>query len=212
MRPLLQAAAVALLPCAMALGQPAAAPPARPALSSTDASAWVHDHLQGWPPKTVALAVALVEKYGRPEDVSAHRITWYGNGPWKRTSLLRESTLHNFPLPHQDMLEQTVDYRVPATKVADLLAYDGSLVVDRTRGELSVHCNSEEMNILTLNIADDIVTGERSIEQGMAFHAQVIEGLFIHEPETYPQKLRFKPHKSAADPAAEAQLLEHLSR
>jgi hypothetical protein len=212
MRLLLQAAALALLPCA-ALAQPAASASATPSrLESTAASAWVHDHLQGWPPKTVALAVVLVEKYGRPEDAGARRITWYDNGPWKRTSLLREAPLHNFPLPHEDVLEQTVDYKVPPKKVADLLSYDGSLVVDRTRGELTVHCNSEEMNILTLNIADDIVKGERSLEQAMAFHAQVIEGMFIHEPETYPQKLRFTPHKGTADPAEEAQLLEHLRR
>jgi hypothetical protein len=105
-----------------------------------------------------------------------------------------------------------VDYRVPEKKVADLIAYDGSILVDRTRGELSVHCNSEEMNIITLNIAHDIVTGERTVEEAMAYHAQVVEGMFIHEPETYPQKLRFKPPAAAADPAQEAQLLEHLAR
>lgn len=219
MRLLLQGAALALLlPCALAQGQPPAVHPASgasgstAAMSSAEAAAWVHDHLQGWPPKTVALAVTLVEKYGKPEDAGAHRITWYGNGPWKRTALLREGVSHHFPLPHQDILEQTVDYRVPEKKAADLIAYDGSLVIDRTRGELSVHCNTEEMNILTLNIANDIVTGERSVDQAMAYHAQVVEGMFIHEPETYPQKLRFKPHAGAADPAQEAQLLEHLSR
>jgi hypothetical protein len=209
MRLLPQATGLALLLCAVAQGQPPAAPPGS---SATEASAWVHDHLQGWPPKTLALAVALVQKYGKPEDVGARRITWYGNGAWKRTALLRDGAPHNFPLPHEDILEQTVDYRVPARKVDDLLAYDGSLVVDRTRGELSVHCNSEEMNILTLNIAHDVATGERSVEQAMAYHAQVVEGMLIHEPETYPQKLRFKPHTATADAAQEAQLLEHLSR
>ena len=219
MRFLLQAAVLALLPCAIALGQggtqSAGAAGSRPApavMSSTEASAWVHDHMQGWPPKTVALAVTLVQKYGRPEDAGARRLTWYGNGPWKRTALLREGVSHNFPQPHQDILEQTVDYRVPAKKVADLLAYDGSLVIDRTRGELSAHCNTEEMNIITLNIANDVATGERSVEQALAYHAQVVEGIFIHEPETYPQKLRFKAQAGTGDPAEEAQLLQHLSR
>jgi hypothetical protein len=211
MRFLPGATALVLLSCAVAHAQPAA-PATSSVLSSIEASAWVHDHLQGWPPKTVALAVSLVQKYGRPEDLGAQRITWYGNVPWKRTALLREGMPHNFPLPHLDILEQTVNYRVPAKKVEDLLAYDGSLVVNRTRGELSVHCNTEEMNILTLNIANDIATGERTVEQAMAYHAQVIEGMRIHEPETYPQKLRFKPHGNAGDPAEEAQLLEHLAR
>jgi hypothetical protein len=215
MRQLLYAGLLALLPTAVALGQAQLTPhhSRSGGVSGTEASGWVHDNLQGWPPETVALAVSLVEKYGRPAEATAHRITWYNNGPWKRTVLYRESVPHNFPLPHQDMLEQTVDYRVPLKKIGELAAYDGSLVVDRTRGELSVHCNSEEMNILTLNISDDIVRGERNVEQALAYHAQVIEGMLIREPESYPQKLRFKPEKaSSADPAEEAELLRHLSR
>ena len=78
-----------------------------------------------------------------------------------------------------------------------LLKYDGSLVIDRTRGELTVHCDNEQANTLTLNIANDIITGNRNGEQ-----------------ETYPYKLRFKPPQPAtdtADPSAEAPLLKHLN-
>jgi len=213
MRQLVCAALLALVPASVTLGE-SAPQHARPAAtSSAEASAWAHDHLQGWPPETIALAVTLIAKYGRPADATAHLITWYDNGPWKRTTLLREGKPHNFPLPHQDVLEQTIDYRVPAKKLADLAAYDGSIVVDRTRGELTVHCNSEEMNTITFNIADDIVKGERTVEQARAYHAQVIEGMLIHDPETYPQKLRFKTQKSnTGDTDEEAELLRHLSR
>lgn len=186
---------------------------ARPGRAAVDAPAWVQRNLVGWPPLTVKLAVDLVRKYGAPSEHDTRQLIWYGNGPWKRTTLLREETPHNFPAPHQDVLRQTVNYRVPVAKVADLAAYNGSIVVDRTRGELSVHCDSEAANILALNIADDIVKGERNVEQALAYHAQVVEGVTIGEPETYPQKLRFPVALSSvqtADPGEEAPLLYHL--
>lgn len=208
MRLLVCAAVLALLPAAGAFSLPSH----HGSESKRAAAAWAHDHLQHWPPERVALAVTLIEKYGRPDDVSAHTLTWYNNGPWKRTELFRDGTPHNFPLPHLDVLEQTISYRVPPKLIGDLAEYDGSLVVDRTRGELSVHSDSEEENIITLNIAHDILTGNRTVDEAKAYHAQVVEGLFIHDPETYQLKLLFKPEKSAADPAQEAELLQHLNR
>ncbi len=177
------------------------------------AESWVQKNLEGWPPKTVALAVELVKKYGEPGETTPRRLTWFHNGPWKRTALLKEGIAHKFPKPHEDVLEQTVDYRVPTEKVGDLLKYNGSIVVDRTRGELSAHCDSEQQNTITLNIADDIVKGERDVEQALAYHAQIIVGLRDGEPETYPQKLRFKPPAAgspSADAGEEAPLLVHL--
>ena len=177
------------------------------------AESWVQKNLEGWPPKTVALAVELVKKYGEPGETTPLRLTWFHNGPWKRTALLKEGIAHKFPKPHEDVLEQTVDYRVPTEKVGDLLKYNGSIVVDRTRGELSAHCDSEQQNTITLNIADDIVKGERDVEQALAYHAQIIVGLRDGEPETYPQKLRFKPPAAgspSADAGEEAPLLVHL--
>ena len=52
-----------------------------------------------------------------------------------------------------------------------------------------------------------------TVEQAEAYHGQVVEGMRIHEPEEYPQKLLFKTAKTnatTADPAEEAELLRHL--
>jgi hypothetical protein len=209
------AALLALLSASATPGQTSHTPAPQPAQVSPEAAAWVQKNLVGWPKMSLAVASNLITRYGLPQESTAHELTWYGNGPWKRTVLHREEVQHNFPYPHQDVLEQTVNYRVPNGKIADLVRYDGSLVIDRTRGELTVHCNSEESNILTLNIADDIVKGDRTVEQALAYHAQVIRGVQIGEPETYPYKLRFKTPQSpadTADPAEEAPLLIHLNQ
>lgn len=180
-------------------------------VSSKSAEEWAQKNLEGWPPKTIALAVDLIKKYGEPNEATPHQIAWYQNAPWKRTILFKEGTPHKFPKTHEDVLEQTVDYRVPLEKVADLLKYNGSLVIDRTRGELSAHCDSEQQNLITLNIANDIVKGDRDVDQALAYHAQIIVGLRDHDPEKYPQKLRFgEPATPAADPGEEAPLLVHL--
>src|SRR5690348_11061023 len=87
-----------------------------PAVSSKSAEEWAQKNLEGWPPKTIALAVDLIKKYGEPNDAAPHQITWYENGPWKRTAVFKEGVPHKFPKLHEDVLEQTVDYRVPLEK------------------------------------------------------------------------------------------------
>ena len=208
MKALLLLSLIGLAPLTLAPGEARAA---TPAAGSKSAEEWAQKNLAGWPPKTIALAVDLIRKYGDPNEATPTEVTWYHNGPWKRTILFKDGAPHNFPKPHVDVLEQTVDYRVPLDKVPDLLKYNGSLVIDRTRGELSAHCDSEQQNTIALNIADDIVKGERNVEQALAYHAQIIVGLRDREPETYPQRLRFKaPASPSAEPGDEAPLLVHL--
>lgn len=173
---------------------------------------WVSEHLSGWPQPSHRLAIELVSKYGPPHEVTPETLVWHGNGEWKRTVLHRTGAKHNFPLPHADILEQTINYRVPAEKVGKLIAYDGSLVVDHTRGELTAYCDSEAQNHIMLNLADDIVTGQRSVDEALGYHAQMVRAIQTHVHESYPLKLKFKPQSSAqaADPGHEAELLEHL--
>jgi hypothetical protein len=67
--------------------------------------------------------------------------------------LTADEIVHNFPTAHTDYLTQYVGYRVPREKVSDLVAFDGSLLVDRTAGEIGARCDHEAYNTLTLNLA-----------------------------------------------------------
>src|SRR6476620_7532299 len=104
---------------------------------SAESVAWVQNDAASWPEKTRRLAAQLITKYGMPAEATERQITWYGNGPWKKTTLYKEGAAHNFASAHQDVLEQTVSYKVPIEKVTPLLQFNGSVVVNRTRGELS---------------------------------------------------------------------------
>jgi hypothetical protein len=44
---------------------------------------------------------------------------------------------HHFPAPHIDAVESVIDCRVPVDKFSALAAFDGSVVVERTTGEVS---------------------------------------------------------------------------
>jgi hypothetical protein len=126
------------------------------------------------------------------------RLIWHHTGPWKRTEVINEEIPHNFPQPHMDMLLQSIDYPVPPDKFDELAAYDGSVIAERTKGELAARCDMEEANFLALNLAHDIVTGIRSVAQARQFYAEVMQE---KRPTEYLQGLRFQvPRTAQSDP------------
>jgi hypothetical protein len=195
------------------VAMPPATPPTAAQAPSASALTWVQKHLAGWPQRTQRLGAQLVTKYGPPTEVAERQVTWYGNGPWKRTTLYKEEVAHNFANAHQDVLEQTVSYRVPPEKIALIAQFNGSVVVNRTRGEISSTSDSEDTNFLALNVADDIAKGERDVERAQTYYAQLIRAKMIKEPERDLQALHFTPTKpaDAADPGEVAPLIKHMA-
>ncbi len=54
---------------------------------------------------------------------------------------------------------------VPTHKVDDLVAFDASITINKTAGEMSARCDLEGHNILTHNLARDIINGIKTVEQ-----------------------------------------------
>lgn len=127
--------------------------------------------LSGWPDASRAVARGLLEKYGGPDEFTAAALVWKDNGPWKRTVVYREGAAHGFPSSHADVLEQTVDYKVPLDRFDDLARFNGSLTASRTRGELSSTSDREGSNFMAINLANDIIQG-KSIEEARRFVTQ----------------------------------------
>src|SRR5438105_1876228 len=101
----------------------------------------VEEIIAGWPKEPRESAERLIKEYGEPEEFSESLLTWRDmSDGWKRTELSNEPTEHHFPAKHNDFLEQFIDYRVPVEMFSTLAKYDGSVVVDRTRGEISARC------------------------------------------------------------------------
>lgn len=155
--------------------------------------------LQRWPAAPADAARELRTAYGEPDEMTSERLIWHHNGSWKRTVVLRDEIPHHFPAAHSDFLAQSVSYRVPPECVTELAWFNGSIVVDRTAGELTAHCDDEAMNILALNLAHEVIRGERSAHEARQAWAEEAAMHAVNPPSAYTVRLVFDP--PASDPA-----------
>jgi hypothetical protein len=163
-------------------------------------SAQVEKVLQSWKEHPRKVAQDMMRKYGPPHEITEQRLIWHKTGPWKRTELINETIDHNFPLPHKDMLLQVVDFKVPADKFDDIAEFDGSVIVERTRGELGARCDKEPANFLAVNLAHEIATGKRSAEEAKKIYTEQIIAMANGQPAPLTEKLNFQPTSNAGDP------------
>lgn len=172
------------------------------ALSSREIDQTTVDEITSdWPEKPSDLADTMVQEYGMPDEVTTERFYWHDAGVWKRIQLYRDGTPHNFPKSHEDHLRQTIDYPIDPDDARDLLAFDGSNVLWRTRGELSADCHKEPMNLLTINLANDIVTGEKSVAAARQEFAETAITYQMGMEPAYTQGLQFDvPTDDEGDP------------
>lgn len=147
--------------------------------------------IENWPATSKMAAENTIKFYGPPNEATPSRLIWYNNGPWKRTIAYRDEVPHDFPEPHTDVLEQFIDYHVPADKVGLVAQLEGSIVIDRTKGEVSVHCDNEGANTLSLNMMHEIVTGKRTPKDARAFIAKEIVEYILGRPAPYAESFQF---------------------
>jgi hypothetical protein len=126
--------------------------------------------IKDWPDQARSIARAMIEKYGEPDRFSGKAVVWYDNAPWQKTVVYRDAWPHSITMRDKDYLEQTIGYQVPNEKVNALRRFDRRLDVNRTSGELSSRSESESMNILALNLADEIVNDRRSVQDARNFY------------------------------------------
>ncbi len=133
-------------------------------------------------------------------EATPSRLIWSETGPWRLTIVYRDEVPHNFPKPHTDLLEQFAAYRVPPDKTDEVAKFDGSVLVERTKGEVSARCDMKEMNYLALNLMHEIVNGKRSVEEARKFYAETAAGFSLGRRSPYTQGLLFRgPDRETAD-------------
>jgi hypothetical protein len=146
---------------------------------------------QNWPKMSRAAVEEIVGKYGPPNEATPSRLIWFNNGPWKRTICYRDEVPHLFPNPHSDTLECVIDYRVPPEKFSELALFDGSIIVERTKGEVSARCDMESANFLGLNIMHKIVTGELDAEQARALYTETAAAYVVSRSAPLAEGFQF---------------------
>jgi hypothetical protein len=162
--------------------------------SSTGPTARAEQVIASWKAKPAEVARTMIKKYGQPQEVTANRLVWHNNGPWKFSELVNEEIAHSFPMPHTDMLYQSIAYRIDPEKADELIQYDGSVILERTKGEIAARCDKEEANFLAINLAHEIATGKRGVDDSRRFYAESIQTMMkTGKPNEYLQGFRFTP-------------------
>jgi len=156
--------------------------------------------ISGWAQASQMAAKAMMDKYGKPNESTGHMLVWYNNGPWKRTIIFNEESKHIFPVDHTDVMEQVIDYKVPPNKSSDVITYDGSVTIRRTDGELSAKCDKEGANFLAINLANDVITGKKSVTEARAFYATTIKEFALqNKMSPYLESLQFSVSKGGTN-------------
>lgn len=156
--------------------------------------------IKDWPAMSRKNTNQMIDKYGLPNEATPSRLIWFNNGVWKRTIVYRDEVPHNFPQPHSDTLEQFIDYHVPVEKFTELAKFDGSVIVERTKGEVSARCDMEPANILALNLMHEIVSGKLTAEQAREKYSEETAAYVSNRPAPYAEKLQFEiPKENTMD-------------
>ncbi len=152
-----------------------------------------------WPDGPKKAAKMMSEKHGDPNGVTPTRLVWTDKGPFKEIILLNEEIQHDFPMPHKDYLQHVVEFKVPTDKVGELAEFDGSIIVDRTRGTIGARCDTEAHNLLALNLAYDILNGKKNVEEARKAYAEIAKAEMMGKQHDYLSKLTFQPMPNAGD-------------
>jgi hypothetical protein len=120
--------------------------------------------IRNWPEESREAAQLVIDQYGEPHEATETLLIWHNTGPWKRIIASKVFYQHNFPAPHIDAVESVINYRVPVDKFTPLAEFDGSVVAERTAGEVSARCHDEQANFLALNLMHDIVIGAKNAQ------------------------------------------------
>lgn len=154
---------------------------------------------KAWPDVSKGAAKEMVDKYGPPDEMTPSQLLWKQRGAWKASIVSRDPVHHEWPAPHEDVLEQVVSFRVPPEKVSELAQFDGSVMVERTKGELSARCGGEAANFLALNLAKDIIDGKRSVDDARRAYEREMKAKRTGAQSKLTKGLLFAPQADSAD-------------
>lgn len=146
-----------------------------------------------WPEESREAASLVIKEFGEPHEVTDSLLIWNGVGQWKRVIASRAFYQHDFPVPHTDSVESVIDYRVPIEQFGPLAEFDGSVVVERTAGEVSARCHDVQANSLALNLTHDMVTGTKTVDEARAYYGKEFLDYRRNKPTPYMDALAFTP-------------------
>lgn len=113
--------------------------------------------IAGWFAGPKLMTYVMMERYGPPDSLTPQAASWFDRGPWKRIVV------------HSDRpdtyLEQAVGYQTDPEASRRLKTFGSGVIVDAVNDELAARSDSEPLNILALNLADEVARNRMSVDQ-----------------------------------------------
>ncbi|MBI3547495.1 MAG: hypothetical protein HY078_00440 [Elusimicrobia bacterium] len=126
----------------------------------------------GWPAASRTVARMMIEKYGSPNSIENDVISWEGNEPWKKTSVYRAGKPSGMPPGRVNVLLQSVRYQVSPEAARAIENLGMNLSIDASQRLLSAAGESEDINFLALNLADEVATGAKTPQEAREFYVR----------------------------------------
>lgn len=168
--------------------------------------------IEAWPEESREAAQLVIEEYGPPHEATESALTWHNVGPYKRMIASKVFWQHDFPAPHIDAVETVIDYRVSSEFFTPLAEFDGSVVVERTAGEVSARCHDVQANNLALNLMHDVVTGAKNSAEARDYYAKEFLDYRRKRPTPYMDELHVPTGTNTPDPDTRVLSDEDLER
>lgn len=145
-----------------------------------------------WPDDFRVVAEWVIEKYGAPDEIARQQLVWRGRGPWTKVVVYRQEGFHkSFLSMRRNILQQYIRYDVPKDKISYLAKADIDLSYDPQQKELSTFSDSEEANLLALNLGDEVVRGVKTPGQARDFYFKTLALSNAGKTSPYMEKLLF---------------------
>ncbi|MFA7614258.1 MAG: hypothetical protein WCY48_08475 [Candidatus Caldatribacteriota bacterium] len=153
----------------------------------------------GWPQSSIVAAKELITKYGNPTETTSDQLIWRNFAPFKEIIVHKNLYSSYFPLLHQNPVEHVIDYKASPDRISNVWNYNGSVVLNRTKGEMSAFGPNEEMNVLSMNLTHKIMTGEIDEDRAKVIHGQETLDFLNGEKTSLTQSLIFGSQINTAD-------------
>jgi hypothetical protein len=163
-------------------------------IQSSDSLRTPETIMREWPERARSIAEVMIDEYGQPNRMSDEALVWYNNGPWQKTVVYRKALPNAKGMQGEDYLEQSVGYQIPADKIDAVKRFDRRIAFNKTKGELSCRSESERLNFLALNLADDIVNFRRSVKDARDFYRRALRLSMSGKSIMYLDALLFQVH------------------
>lgn len=144
-------------------------------------------HTRAWFDSPRVMSQVLMDRYGPPSVFAPNVVSWYEVEPWKRITIHGDSP--------DDFLEQAVGYQAQPAAVERVRDFGQGVRVDLIGEEISARSNSEALNLLALNLANEVASGGRSPEDAREFYESTVKLAAAGKASPYMEKLLFEPYR-----------------